>query len=188
MSKDYQRFPKILKLFILLFTNLGTAFKIPEGTRGGNVQSVTIPAQIRGVHHNAPPPNTIPQHSRVFIQMPGDAVYSGILKYSPSGNTPTPESLSINQVLMRGRNRNILMTGVHFSGNHQDNYLREYRCFIKTTQGTIYKADLERYRSEYLPNVPNRVFVRLPIQGYPVYTGVLHINDGFQPMWLNSQN
>ena len=86
---------------------------------------------------------------------------------------------------MRGLYRNILQSGVHFTGNYRHANIQEYRCFIKTTNGTIYKADLEPYQTDYLPTVPNRVFVRLPIQGFPIYTGVLNVNVGYEPIWLH---
>ena len=131
---------------------------------------------------------SIPPQSRVFIQMPGDVVYKGILEPPPRGLTLTPEDLLINHVLVRERNRNILTTSVFFSDNYHNNYIREYRCFIKTRDGTIFKADLEPYHGEHLSYVPNRVFVRLPIHGYPFYTGVLHINDGFEPTWIHYEH
>ena len=131
---------------------------------------------------------SIPPQSRVFIQMPGDVVYEGILEPPPRGPTPTPENLSINHVLMRGSNSTILMTSVFFSRNYFHKYIRDYRCFIKTTDGTVFTAGLNRYHREYVQTVPNRIFVRLPIRGYPVYTGELHINDGYEPVWLHFTN
>ena len=116
--------------------------------------------------------------------MPGDVVYEGFLGPPPSTHRSTPENLSMNQVLLQGRNNNILLSGLHFAGNHRHANIQEYRCFIKTTDGTIYKADLEPYHSENLTHVSNRVFVRLPIPGHPVYTGVLNINVGYEPIWL----
>ena len=135
----------------------------------GNVESLSIPPQ-----------------SRVFIQMPGDIVYTGILE-PPHSREPklTPKNLSINHVLLRGYHENILTTSVFFSANHHNNYIRDYYCFIKTTNNTIFEADLEPYHSENLTHVSSRVFVRLRIQGYPIYTGALHINNGFEPKWLH---
>ena len=158
----------MLKLFIFLFKNLGASLRGGRHRSGGSVEYLTIPPQ-----------------SRVFIQMPGDVVYTGILEPPHRGPTPTPENLSINHVLLRGYYENILTTSVFFSANHQNNYIREYSCFIKTRNDTIFKTHLEPYNVEHLQSVLNRVFVRLPIHGYPVYTGALQINNDFEPNWLH---
>ena len=56
---------------------------------------------------------------------------------------------------------------------------------LQKQNDTIFKAHLEPYNVEHLQSVPNRVFVRLPIHGYPVYSGALHINDDFEPNWIH---
>ena len=113
--------------------------------------------------------------------MPGDSVFSGVLR-PPVGRLPRPENLSIDQVLLRGPNNYNLMTNIRSYVNNQNYLVRGYRCFIKTTDGTIFRADLEPYENQ--ENVPNRVFVRLPIEGNSLFTGVLRNSDGFLPGWL----
>ena len=118
ISVACQTLSKILKHFIFLLKNLGASLRGGRKRSGGNVESLSIPPQ-----------------SRVFIQMLGDVVYTGILEPPLRGPTPTPENLSINHVLLLGYHdyhEKNLTTSVFFSANHQDNYIREYSCFIKT--------------------------------------------------------
>ena len=89
---------------------------------------------------------------------------------------------------MQDRNGHFLTTSVFFNDNYHNNYIREYRCFIKTPDDIIFVAVLEPYHNENLSHVPNRVFVRLPIRGYPVYTGILHINNDFEPTWIHYEH
>ena len=126
----------------------------------------------------------IPPGSEVYIQMPRDVVYKGTLQLPSRTHSPTVENLSEDHVLVRGPNMFNLIAGLRSYVNNHNNRIQGYYCYIKFRNDTVLKATLVPDSGQNTPNVPNRVFVRLPIPGSPVFTGVLSRNVVFFPYWL----
>ena len=128
---------------------------------------------------------TLHPQSEAFIQMPNDVVFKGLLRPAPRREAQNQVNLQEDHVLVLGPyERNLIAILVPYPNNRNPNVEGHY-CFVKAENGTIFEARLEPYLNEPIPNVPNRVIVRLPIRGNPIFTGVLYRNEGFLPSWLH---
>ena len=182
--KDFPRFPKISNEFKTFF--LDAVVSGPGESSGGN-QKVQEPhrfVNLENENYNIPP------GSEIYLRMPDDLVHKGILTPPLQGQPPGLKSLTVDQALVKGPNNHILIASLQFNAFYHNNYYRECNCYIKTSNNTIFAAKLEPYNYQQVPNVPNRIFVR--IQGYnnPLFTGSLQRNTGYTsylPVWLRTK-
>ena len=192
IAKDFHRLPKIFfkfpyfqslkNIFLYLFTKLAAVVSGPGESSGSN-QNVQAPQRIGNFQSG---PSTILPGSEIYIRLPDDLVHKGILIPPPEGGPPSVENLSKDQALLLEYNNNNLIGNLEFYAYYRNQYYRDIYCYIKTSNNTIFAAKLEPYDYQKIPNVPSRIFVRIPSYNNPLFTGSLQPNPGYLPAWLRS--
>ena len=120
--------------------------------------------------------------SRVFIRMPGDHVFSGVLQnYGHRHN-------SVIQVFNVHTPNGVFTANLQPYPNQRGPYshlIDDYTCFIPIS-GNRVLAGLLRRDSEGEVYVPGsvRVAIRNPQENYNFYSGVLDLGEGVAPAWL----
>ena len=149
--------------------------------------------EAEGSHRNNPPRHeivTVPRRSHIYVQTPGDQVFSGELQYFSVTFFPfwvlQPESVNINENIayVRMTNGEGLITNLVPFHNGNNPNIQVYRCFIKTRNNTVFASFLNNNNNAVQVDGDARVFVRLPGQHNPVFSGFLHHADGYPPAWL----
>ncbi|XP_033215174.1 uncharacterized protein LOC117171723 [Belonocnema kinseyi] len=133
------------------------------------------------------PPN-FAGRSRVYLHLPDDRVFIGMLERTIWIRQPNPAYLRIGRIYIRWNRHQSLGSIIHPWPHHidiNDDVHEEPRCLILSRCGDFLSASLHRYNSrEQLPNV-NRplIFVRIPGDNI-VYMGVLKRDNGRRPSWF----
>ena len=142
----------------LFFTKLDAAFRRPEGIN-------------YDVHVG----------SQVFIQMPGDRVYSGNLVRYPH---PLHSEITFFHVLTRHGSFTANLEPFPVQHGLTSHRVTEYRCFIPISGHRVLTAFLEiRPLARYIPG-SIRVMIRVPGQNYVIYSGVMEVGEGEGPEWI----
>ena len=213
MTKDFQRLQKLsqrfcnkivsplsttniylskLQKFPIFFTKLDASFSGPGESSGTKHEEFISPRNSFTRAHELviAPVDSISAGSRVYVELFGVRVYKGILE--PLGwqpvprwmNYPTEPNSTLDRVFVRKPDNNNLMANlIFFRDEGHTDYNKKCFCYIKTNNNTIFKAELQLYQHQHIPNEQTRVFIRLPIRNNPIYTGVFH-TPRLVPIWV----
>lgn len=155
-----------------------------------------IPARAHRVNR-LPPQRLVPDYfavppqSEVYVQMPGDRVYSGILqpleqREPPSwAEEPYQPHIGLENLYLVMPDGNKLTAVLRFFRDHHDNSVDRYRCFIKLPNNTILVAHLHTDRNNaHLINERTRVYVKMPENNDIIYMAQVRNGDHYRPAWL----
>ena len=146
-----------------------------------------------GNHHNNPPRHEIvrvPEGSHIYVQMRGDHVFSGELRYMAMHvfplwvRQPGTANSPGNVAYVRMLNGDGLIANLVPFHNGNNSNVDVYRCFIKTRNSTIFGAFLENNNNALHNPTDTRVFVHILGHHSPIMSGFLHRADGHPPAWL----
>lgn len=166
-----------------------------------------LDATVRGPVENPPAlpdpqaptiaPVAIPRRSRIYVQMPNNQVFSGILQDLRHRSIPfwviqpTASTGSIYRVYIRMPNGSGLLSiinplplAIHINDDIDEEHT-PFNLFIPMRIRTFLSAHLHRYNHHRLPmsSFPY-VFVRMPYSNN-VYAGQIDYDFGQRPIWLH---
>ena len=181
-------------------TKLGAAIGGPgrNNNPNNNVQRPVEQHQpvqyfFRRPPHDIPPFYVVPPRSFVYLQMPGDRVYRGVLQ--PLGSHPPPTwvdpphlpNRSLERVLVRmpnGQSLTAILRSYHDYHNHA---VDRYRCFVQIRNSTLLVAHLHTHNNENYINTRTRVYVRMPEYNNTIYMAMLRPGEIYRPAWLHRE-
>lgn len=132
--------------------------------------------------HNIPPaePPDVPRGSRIYVQLPGDHVLTGVLQDS------APEAIiPEGRVFLQLPNDDCLTANLQTLHNNKNNNFRGYRCYIPIQNNMILAAFLYRNNPVSRMTGITRVYLLLPNHNRTIFTGFQHLADGHLPSWLH---
>ena len=135
--------------------------------------------KLGGSRRNINPPPTpvdIPDGSRIYLQMPGDHVLSGVLRLENANFIQS----NIYIPKPNGRSLTANLETLHHESSHRN--VQEYRCYIPLPDRSILTAFLHPYSQQDIISTMS-VFVRGPVDSTS-FVGVLRHIDGYRPEWL----
>ena len=133
--------------------------------------------KLDGTRRNPSRPVHIPNGSRIFLQMPGDHVLTGVLHleddhyYESSVFVQTADGYSLTANI----------GPLNHNSNHHN--VQEYRCYLPLPDRSVLIAFLHPYNPQQDMLTSMSIFVRGPLNT-TLFAGKLRYYDGYRPEWL----
>ena len=130
--------------------------------------------------------------SEVYLQMPGEHVLTGTVRYYRNIQLPLWLRNPTEQPAPYNSQESVLIqlpTGDGFFGelrflHNKMNSVREYRCYVRTENNVILGAFLSPFIEPLAVHANPRVYVRISGQNHTIFTGILQRADGYRPDYI----
>ena len=132
--------------------------------------------------NGSPPPEAIyvPPGSSIYVQMPGDHVFVGVLSRLPDNVA----NLFVPIIILSPDKRSLCALNVHTFHNNNNTHIRESRSYILLPNRTVLMAFMEPNFGMFNYTRSTVIILRIPEYNSTLYSGVLHVARGYRPHWL----